>query len=193
MPRQPSVPRVSLLSQASTLPPRVTPRVAAIIREAVVLWAPPLRLTTAMLRGPSSGRRMRSRRSLSARSTLPGCGEMTPPVTLVMNPRRPRVALTFSGFAVELCRSCRVGRPSAPGVATRVRVGRCWGCCGCSRFGVGAELPAERSGAAFARPGCGAAEADAAEGDDGAEGAEGTDGADSAEPPGVVEEADPAD
>src|SRR5690625_3853371 len=183
MPRQPSVPRVSLLSQASTLPPRVTPRVAAIIREAVVLWAPPLRLTTAMLRGPSSGRRMRSRRSLSARSTLPGCGEMTPPVTLVMNPRRPRVALIFSGFAVELCRSCRVGRPSAPGVATRVRVGG---------FGAGGELLAERSGPAAVHSGCGAAAADGGE-VDGADGAEADGGADEADPDDAADPAEPAE
>src|SRR5690625_4716368 len=183
MPRQPSVPRVSLLSQASTLPPRVTPRVAAIIREAVVLWAPPLRLTTAMLRGPSSGRRMRSRRSLSARSTLPGCGEMTPPVTLVMNPRRPRVALIFSGFAVELCRSCRVGRPSAPGVATRVRV---------DGFGAGGELLAERSGPAAVHSGCGAAAADGGE-VDGADGADADGGADEADPDDAADPAEPAE
>src|SRR5699024_2385535 len=180
MPRQPSVPRVSLLSQASTLPPRVTPRVAAIIREAVVLWAPPLRLTTAMLRGPSSGRRMRSRRSLSARSTLPGCGEMTPPVTLVMNPRRPRVALIFSGFAVELCRSCRVGRPSAPAVATRVRVGGC---------GAGGAGGGEVDGADGAEADGGADEADP---DDAADPAEPAEPAELAELAELAEPAEPA-
>src|SRR5699024_4986339 len=171
MPRQPSVPRVSLLSQASTLPPRVTPRVAAIIREAVVLWAPPLRLTTAMLRGPSSGRRMRSRRSLSARSTLPGCGEMTPPVPLVMNPRRPRVALICSGLRVGPLRSLRGGPPAAPGVGTRVRVGG---------FGAGGQLLGERTGPAAAHSGCGAGAAGGWEGGR-ADGAEADGGADEAD------------
>src|SRR5699024_5884239 len=78
-------------------------------------------------------------------------------------------------------RSCRVGRPSAPGVATRVRVGG---------FGAGGELLAERSGPAAVHSGCGAAAADGGE-VDGADGAEADGGADEADPDDAAEPAEP--
>src|SRR5699024_1402223 len=189
MPRQPRVPRVSLLSQASTLPPRVTPSVAAIIREAVVLCAPPLRLTTAMFRGPSSGRRMRSRRSVSRRSRLFGRGEITPPVSRVMRPGRPRVALTFSGFAVEDCRSWRVGREGSFSGSVRAGSGRLrtGASCACAAEGAGEAEAADDAEVAdhtdAAEEAGGAEPADAAEAGAGADEAAGAGAAGGPRPP----------
>ena len=53
VPRIPSVPRVSLLSQAITPPPRTVPKVKPAASTPVVLAAPPLGLTKAIVRGPS--------------------------------------------------------------------------------------------------------------------------------------------
>ena len=51
--RQPSVPRVSLLSQASTLPPPSRANTAASIAVVIVLPTPPLPLATAIVRHPA--------------------------------------------------------------------------------------------------------------------------------------------
>src|SRR5699024_9522438 len=177
------------LSQASTFPPRVTPRVAAIISEAVVLWAPPLRFTTAMLRGPSIGRRIRSRRSVSRCSRRFGRGEITPRVTRVTKPGKPRVALTFAGFEVEGCRSLRVGRELSASGAVRAGSGRhCAAGCWTGASGAGHAVGADAADGADAAEG-----ADAADAGEGAEAADGADGADGADRADGAAAADPAE
>ena len=57
----PSVPWVSLLSQASTKPPRVWPKVRPSISVATVLPAPPFGLTTVIWRSPPKARRTAAR------------------------------------------------------------------------------------------------------------------------------------
>ena len=87
--RQPSVPRVSLLSHASVYPPRCSPNVAASSIVAVVLCAPPLGLMTTIVLGPSKVRRTDADAARRRRSTLPGPGLIAPNVTRRMPRRQP--------------------------------------------------------------------------------------------------------
>src|SRR5690606_9188495 len=129
-------------------------------------------------RGPLSGRRIRSRRSVARRSFRPGAGEMTPPVRRVIRPGRTRVALTFCRRAVEVCRFLSVGRESDGTSASEGR-GRRWPA-GCE------------AGAVFADGDDRAEGADGAEGAEVPDGAETADVADAADAPEAAEEVDAA-
>ena len=93
----PSVPWVSLLSQASTYPPRFWPKVMASSRAATVLPAPPLGLTTVIWRSPPKLRRTASVSRRSSSSRLPGLGLTAPKLARRTAPRRPTVAARLSG------------------------------------------------------------------------------------------------
>src|SRR5665647_2590337 len=90
------------------------PKVAAISSVAVVLCAPPLGLSTTMVRGPS---RLRCTEATAARretSTPPGAGEMRPPLIRRIVPCQPCRAGPAGTGGRELRKSARFGGKTSP-------------------------------------------------------------------------------
>jgi hypothetical protein len=153
----PRVPWVSLLSQASTYPPRFWPNVIASRSTATVLPAPPFGLTTVTCRNPPKLRRTISTSCLYSSSCLPGASLTRPIVPLRNIARAPIVAVGSAGFASRRrANSSAVGVPSAThdncwygstgGGCWLGATGGCWPVvggwctCGCGRMARGSTV-----------------------------------------------------